>query len=251
MMEGNYELYGNRLNTRGHGMERILLLDTSARQGQVALAADGAILHTARLEAATRRAGDLAVVVEQLLRNANWRPLDVTRVVVGLGPGSFTGLRVGVASAKAFAYAIGCAFVGVETFAAIAARPVLPAGRLVVLADALQGQVFTRTYLKSPQGLEPCSALRVQSLRECLAELQPNSLVAGPGVSLMGNVPDHCTLAPAQYGEVTPLSLLAASEYAWAMTTDVWRAEPLYLRGSSAEEKRQKDALNAVSRQEP
>src|SRR5436189_1221499 len=98
-------------------MSRILLLETSSRQGQIALASDGSIIAEMRLEASTRRASDLAMMLERLLQQVNWKAKELSQIIVGLGPGSFTGLRVGLASAKALAYAVGCQFIGVETFA--------------------------------------------------------------------------------------------------------------------------------------
>ena len=104
----------------------------------------GRVVAEAQLGEERRRASDLALVVDRLLREAGWEPASLTAVVVGLGPGSYTGLRVGLASAKALAYAVGCRFFGVETFAAIAIR--VPEGPVSVIADALQGKLFRREY---------------------------------------------------------------------------------------------------------
>ena len=88
---------------------RLLILETSSRVAQVALA-EGAVLRgVRRLDEARRHARDLAPAVAELLAAQGWRPRDLHAVVVGRGPGSYTGLRVGVMSAKAFAYASGCA----------------------------------------------------------------------------------------------------------------------------------------------
>ena len=119
-----------------------LLLETSARAGQVGLWAHGE-LRTAALDEARRHARDLASAVRSLLDAASLRPADVRGIVVGLGPGSYTGLRVGVMAAKAFAYATGCTFVGVPTFDAIAAGVGVPC---VVIGDALQGMVYVRKF---------------------------------------------------------------------------------------------------------
>src|SRR5262245_32159459 len=95
---------------------RLLLLETSGRVGQVGLAADGRLLAGRRLSETHRHARDLAPTVAALFREFAWKPADVQAVVVSRGPGSYTGLRVGVMTAKAFAYATGCRLLALDTF---------------------------------------------------------------------------------------------------------------------------------------
>src|SRR5437773_12528724 len=99
---------------------RSLILETSGRVGQVALARGATLLRTQRLDEARRHARDLAPAVAQLLQAERWQPRDLDAVLVSRGPGSYTGLRVGIMSAKALAYAVGCLLLAVDTFAAIA-----------------------------------------------------------------------------------------------------------------------------------
>jgi tRNA threonylcarbamoyl adenosine modification protein YeaZ len=79
----------------------LLILETSGRVASVALAEGGRLLGTRRLDEARRHARDLAPAVAGLLAGQGRRPRDVHAVLVGRGPGSYTGLRVGVMSAKA------------------------------------------------------------------------------------------------------------------------------------------------------
>ena len=88
--------------------DRGLIIETAGRVGQVALTAGDAVVREARLGEGRRRASDLALIVDRLLKEQGWAARDLTAVVVGLGPGSYTGLRVGLASAKTLAYATGC-----------------------------------------------------------------------------------------------------------------------------------------------
>lgn len=215
--------------------DRVLILETSSRVGQMALAEGTAIVAKERLAEARRRASDLALVVDCLLHRQGWKARHLTAVVVGLGPGSYTGLRVGLASAKALAYAVRCEFLGVETFAAIARRAPAQADRVSVVADALQGKVFHRSY----RGGEPLGALEVVSAGDWLATLQKGAFVTGPAAGLfLDKVPDGVVIASETDRDPRPIELLeTARQSPWAVTTDVWRAEPYYLRGSSAEEK--------------
>src|SRR5205807_5119629 len=99
---------------------RLLILETSGRVGQVALARGPIILRTRQLSETRRHARDLAPAVAELLAAEGFTPRDLQGIIVSRGPGSYTGLRVGVMSAKALAYAVGCSLVAVDTFAAIA-----------------------------------------------------------------------------------------------------------------------------------
>ncbi len=215
--------------------DRVLILETSTPVGQVALASGETVVAEGRLDRQRRRASDLAAVCQELLRQSGWRAKDLTAVVVGMGPGSFTGLRVGVASAKMLAYAAGCAFVGVETFAAYAAQVTAP--HVSVIADALQGEVYCRAYQHGSDGLSPLSPLEIRSLDRWREMTPSETVVTGPGVSLLGET----TLKVSSEAEriLLPGSLLrVAQQFAWSVTTDMWAAEPYYLRGSSAEEKK-------------
>src|SRR5205085_7377236 len=99
---------------------RVLVLETSGRSGQVALAHGDDLLAVRSLDETRRHARDLAPAVKDLLTQQGWQVRDLDAVFVSRGPGSYTGLRVGIMSAKALAYATGCALLGIDTFAAIA-----------------------------------------------------------------------------------------------------------------------------------
>jgi tRNA threonylcarbamoyladenosine biosynthesis protein TsaB len=212
--------------------DRVLVLETSGRVGQVALASGDHVLAEERLTEAHRRASDLALVVNHLLVNRGWKARDLTGVVVGLGPGSYTGLRVGLASAKALAYAIGCQFFGVETFAAIALRAPQEFNEISVVADALQGRVFRRDYHRNGV-LTPLCPLQIVTRDDWIKSLRPGLVASGPAAGLF-----DVRRVDETDREPRPIDLLKAAQTCpWAVNTDVWRAEPLYLRGSSAEEK--------------
>src|SRR5262245_6159739 len=120
---------------------RLLIVETSAGNGTVAVAEGTKIKQLYRLDQARRHARDLVPGVAELLAKQSWRPQDIDVVIVGLGPGSYTGLRVGIMSAKAFAYATGCKIIGIETFLAIAAQAPPAAVLFDVIADAQQDKV--------------------------------------------------------------------------------------------------------------
>src|SRR5207248_2632342 len=126
--------------------ERFLIIDTAHRRGQVAVALGERLAGASHLEEARRHARDLVPRAHELLREQGWTARDLTGVIVNLGPGSYTGLRVGLMSAKTLAYATGCALVGVGSFAAIALQAPAAAPTVDVLADAQQGKIYVQRF---------------------------------------------------------------------------------------------------------
>ena len=213
---------------------RLLILETSGRVGQVALAEGELLLAARRLDEARRQARDLAPAVADLLAGAAWRPRDISAVVVSRGPGSYTGLRVGVMSAKAFAYATSCALLAIDTCAAIAAQAPAEADPLDIIADAQQQKVYVQRF----DGGTPASPLAVRSAAEWLAE-SPAPWVSGPGLRLhRDRLPASVRAVEEPLWEPRPESLLALALRRWAAgeRDDPFAVEPLYLRPSSAEE---------------
>src|SRR5260370_41614633 len=101
----------------------LLVIETSHRVGLVALAEGERLLGERRLDEARRHARDLAPAIRDLLADQGWRARDLDAVVVSRGPGSYTGLRVGIMSAKTLAHAPGCTLLAGDPFAPVAQQP--------------------------------------------------------------------------------------------------------------------------------
>jgi tRNA threonylcarbamoyladenosine biosynthesis protein TsaB len=218
---------------------RLLILETSGRTARVALA-EGPHLRGVRcLEEARRHARDLAPAVAALLAEQPWRPRDLHGVIVSRGPGSYTGLRVGVMSAKALAYATGCALIAVETFAAIALQAPEEAGRVDVLADAQQDRIYVQPFGRNPDGWHTLAPLAIRPASEWLADRDATAGVTGPGTRIVeGRLPAGTLVVEPEWREPRPESLLrlGLARYEAGERDDPWALEPLYLRPSSAEE---------------
>jgi tRNA threonylcarbamoyladenosine biosynthesis protein TsaB len=226
---------------------RVLILETSSRTGQVALALGDELRGVRPLEEARRNARDLAPATAALLAEQGWRPRDIQAVIVSRGPGSYTGLRVGIMSAKTFAYATGSALIGVETFRAIALQAEQTV-RLDVIADAQQDKIYVERFVRDRDG-EPWRVetdLHIDRLSDWLTGLPSDVAVTGPGLHIHGkSIPGHIRqMSPEQWDTLADSLLqIGLARFHSGERDEVWKAEPIYLRPSSAEE--QKQALRA------
>jgi tRNA threonylcarbamoyladenosine biosynthesis protein TsaB len=217
---------------------RFLVIETSGHAGEVGLGRGTQMLCSRQLNEARRHARDLAPAVADLLRSQNWRPPDIDAVIVSRGPGSYTGLRVGIASAKAFAYAVGCSVIAVETFQAIANQVPADVITVTVLEDAQQGRVYVQRYVREDRiGFRSANTLNIQSYSDWAVTLQHNEWVTGPGLRVH-KPPGLALSAPAAAWTPRAASLLSIGtrHFQNGEKDDLWTLEPLYLRASAAEE---------------
>ena len=164
---------------------KFLLLETSGVVGRVGLGLGSRILTQQALDLNHRHNRDLAPVAASLLHGAGWRARDLQAVIVSRGPGSYTGLRVGIMSAKTLAYATGCELVAVETFACLARQAPPEVKSLTVVADAQQGNIYTQVFeRKGPTGAwQATSELSVEALSVWLGAATRIDLGHGPGLA--------------------------------------------------------------------
>jgi tRNA threonylcarbamoyladenosine biosynthesis protein TsaB len=222
---------------------RILALETSGHAGSVALGQDGQVVAWRELPGDRRTARMLAPAIREVLAEAGWKPDDVTLVAVTTGPGSFTGLRLGVTTAKAFAYAVGAWIVGIDTREVLAAAIGPEAPRVYAVLDAQRGQLFAGAVVASPFGgprrLIPGPMLWEEA--DLLAVLEPGDVVTGPLVPrIAARLPPGVLAAPPDLW--TPQARLmlgfAGDEWLAGRGDDLFGLLPNYGRSSAAEEKR-------------
>lgn len=225
---------------------RVLILETSGRAGSVALAEGKTLLCTRRLDETRRHARDLAPAVRELFRTQGWKPRDVQAVFVSRGPGSYTGLRIGITSAKVFAYATGCALIGIDTFSAIAMQvPLGPDGpsspsnmgsQVDVLADAQQDKIYVQRFLSAV----PQTPLAIVTVADWLVQPQHSGWVTGSGMRVLRDrLPATFRVVAEDHWDPRPESLLCLGleRFRRGERDAPFALEPCYLRPSSAEEK--------------
>jgi tRNA threonylcarbamoyladenosine biosynthesis protein TsaB len=161
-----------------------IAIETSRRRGSVAVQVGGT-LHE-QLLAGGGHASDLLPALEGLLTEsgvARAVPLPIEAVVVGTGPGSFTGLRVGIATAQALARAARAPILGLCSFEALCWRLLEPGETGTVVLDARAGRFYHARYRRSASDLEVCSAPRALDPQELRGALRlPGPLLAEPGL---------------------------------------------------------------------
>ncbi len=218
---------------------RLLLLETSGRAGFVAAAQGRQLLAQRRISETRRQARDLAPSVAELLQELAWRPTDVQAVVISRGPGSYTGLRVGIMSARIFAYATGCELVAVDTFAVIASQTAPGIDQVDVLADAQQENVYVQSFGRQGGHAEPLGPLAIRTFEDWLSLRPVQAWVSGPGLHRWASrLPGPIPRIEETLWDPQPQSLLQLGLEGFHTGTraDLWTLEPLYLRPSAAEQ---------------
>jgi tRNA threonylcarbamoyladenosine biosynthesis protein TsaB len=214
---------------------RFLILETSHRVGKVALALEGAIVGESTLDEARRHGRDLVPAVKELLAQQGWRARDLCGVIVSRGPGSYTGLRVGLISAKTLAFATGAALLAIDTFEAIASQTPATFQNVDVIADAQQDKVYVQRF--GPHR-EPLTVLPFSMWIESALARQTG--VMGPGLETFAKrLPNELTVLPPETWLAAPASLLQIGwrRFQDGERDDPFAVEPLYLRASEAERK--------------
>jgi tRNA threonylcarbamoyladenosine biosynthesis protein TsaB len=220
---------------------RLLILETSGHAGTVAVAHGPRLLGERRLDESRRHARDLTPAVRELLAEAAWKARDLDAVLVGRGPGSYTGLRVGVMSAKALAYATGCALLAINAFDAVALQAPPEADTLDAIADAQKEKIYLQKFTRPNPGqpLKAAAPLGIVGVSDWLADLAEGAWVSGPGLARhAARLPASARAVETAQRDPQAISILqiGLKRYDGGERDDPFALEPLYLRPSSAEE---------------
>lgn len=159
---------------------RILSIETCSRRGSVALCEGAALVARSEHSEPSAHAERMLSLVELALADAGWARSSVDRIAVGIGPGSFVGLRVGIALAEGLGLGLGRPVVGVSSLhAMLAAVPEAELGTRVALLDARRNELFVaaRT-VEGQERIEPRAVPRSE-IHALLATLEAERVVIG------------------------------------------------------------------------
>jgi tRNA threonylcarbamoyladenosine biosynthesis protein TsaB len=216
---------------------RVLAFDTALTACSAALLEDGGV-RAARREDPGRGHGErLVPMIEALLDEAEWSYQDLDLLCVTRGPGSFTGLRIGLATARGLALALALPVLGVTTLEALAAGVAAEPGQSVLaLIDARRGQLYAQAFDARGEAL----ALPVALAPEAVASLAPPApaVLVGSGVALARphlalQRPDLTAAAAPELPEAALFGALAFARQSEAVRGAP--PSPLYLRSPDAE----------------
>lgn len=224
-------------------MIHVLALETSHPIGSVVLRrGDGSILR-AELTERGGQARALTPAIRDLLRQAALTPRDLGLVVVGLGPGGYTGLRLGLATAKTLAVVLRIPILGVTSTAVLAAAREVPAGPVLACVEATQEFVYGQSFDKRADGsLAVLGEPFIEPATVAAARIGANTAVVGSGARRLA----ACATAGAAPKALHPgledlmpraedLLNLGLARHARGEVDDERALLPLYLRPSEAE----------------
>lgn len=223
----------------------ILALDTSSKAESVALMRGEEVLCECCLRLSSHHSESILPAIENVLDYAGERIGNIDLFAVTLGPGSFTGLRIGVSTIKGLALATGKPAVGVSTLEALAFN-VLPSDLIICpMLDARRNEVYTGTYRTGNSGrLEAIEQEQVTDPREFLLRQSEEMLFLGDGAQAYGEVIKACSRAPShfapphlQFIRASAVGILGAQRFHGGEALDLLGFTPRYLRLSQAEAK--------------
>lgn len=220
----------------------ILGIETATTQVGCALGGQEGVLASFHAARGRRHAETLAPAIEFICKHARVELGEVTVVAVDIGPGLFTGLRVGLATAKAMAMALRVPVIGLSSLDLLA-FPVRRTPRLIVpVIDARRDEVFTASYRQVPGGVQRISEPRLTTPAELFSDLHAGGeecLLVGDGAIRHASAfsdprLDVCTLGDA-FPSATALVELAQPRALREQFVQPSELAPLYLRRSDAE----------------
>ncbi len=188
------------------------------------------------IPAGVRRGRDLVPLAEQLLEEARLAPTDLDGVACGVGPGSFTGIRVAVATAATLAYAADLPVVDVGSLHGIAANAASDAPHVLVALDARRGNVFCAWFERTDGELRLVGEYRCCTTEAALADLPADAVVLGDARAKYESLAAFSGAADAP---VRPdvIAKLGEARFARGEGKRPEQLKPLYLRLSDPEER--------------
>lgn len=229
---------------------RVLGIDTATWRAAVGLWEDGAAVVDQERQTTGNHAVSLLAMIDTLLAQAGWSIDDLSAVAVSAGPGSFTGLRVGLSTAKGLAFARGIDLVAVPTLEALASTVGSDYPQVTPILDARKDELYVASFRAAPAGADPSRLLR--QVDDCLLPLDRLfERVPHPGAVLGDAVLRYGERFAAHWGQAatvlpfetfgprgSAVAALGARQLASGGAAPLATIEPFYIRPSEAETKR-------------
>lgn len=222
----------------------ILAIDTATMVSSVAVADEKKLLAELTVQTRLTHSETLLPHVEKVLQLAGVEKAELTGVAVSLGPGSFTGLRIGLAAAKAISYGLSIPIFGIPTTEVLAWHYPVPGVAVVPFIDAQKGNVYSAVYTWQGDGFTEVSPVQVYSVDEALTlcASQPMTVMAVGDMAakkLAGReaLPANVQLPPQHMlmPRAANVAMAALRRQQEGRADSVMDLEPVYIRRSEAE----------------
>jgi tRNA threonylcarbamoyladenosine biosynthesis protein TsaB len=223
---------------------RVLAVETSTLSGGAALLEGERVVGEYTLDVRMTHSERLMAAIDQLLSDAGWRPRDLEGLAVSVGPGSFTGLRVGLSTVKGLALALSLPVAAVPTLDAMAAMLPFAALPVCPVLDARKREVYASLYRWDGLGMRRHWEYLAIAPDDLARRLDEPVIVIGDGADAIDSPfarrvqPPKRGPAPAVVGALGRARLMAGD------TVAVADLLPIYLRPSEAELKRRGTAVS-------
>ena len=225
----------------------ILAFETSAKAASVALLDGEKLLGESYQNTGLTHSQTLMSMAEDLIKSCGYTPQQIQAVAVAAGPGSFTGVRIGVAAAKGFAWGAQLPCCGVSTLEAMALNLGVYKGFVLPVMDARRNQVYTATFYADKGKLTRKTrdrAISLAQLQEEIKNLSEPVFLVGDGSILCYNTLKEavpCLICPPEHRmhqRAAGVGLAASAMLAAGEACDAGTLTPNYLRLSQAERER-------------
>lgn len=222
----------------------ILAFESSAKAASVALVRDGELLAQSFQCSGLTHSRTLLPMAEDMLKNTGLSLRDADLIACAHGPGSFTGIRIGIATVKGLAWALEKPCIGVSTLEAMAWNGVSAGGTICAVMDARRNQVYNALFRIQdglPVRLTEDRAISLEDLRQDLKALSDTVFLVGDGMRITAN---YFTANGVPW-RVLPSNLSMQNAWGVAMAAQGKKGDspdallPVYLRLSQAERERQ------------
>ena len=217
---------------------KILALETSVQPGSIALLDGSVTVYSSAFPTTGKTTQNFAVEMNAALTQSGWNPAQVDLFAVSQGPGSFTGLRIGVTAAKTFAFASASQVLGVDTLEVLAYQTLgVIQGELEVIMNAQRGQLF-RARFHVDGHISRLSPTELIDLDKWLLQ-KGSAAVTGPGIEVCGDRldPQETVDRELWQPQAWALGAFAQEQCESGVQQDFWNLVPNYFRKSAAEEK--------------
>ncbi len=224
---------------------KILALESSAKAASCAVLSDGELLASAWQATGLTHSRTLLPMVEDMLNNSELSVQEIDAVAVAAGPGSFTGLRIGIAAVKGLAWAAEKPCIPVSTLEAMAWPLAHLEGNMVCAMDARRQQIYNAVFLAEGGELTRLREDRAVSLEEAAAdvgEMDGPMTIVGDGAGLCFDFLTargvECRLAPVHLRQQSAVGVAMAAWRRRGENLSAQELTPVYLRLSQAERER-------------